>query len=114
MFYFNKKYIELFNKTFPQRPAPEVRLQMCAVGGPLFAVGFFWLGWTCYRSISFWVPMLSGFLVGFGLVFVFQGLFNFVIDTYLMEAATALAAVTIIRSLAGAAFPVCLPLLILD
>jgi hypothetical protein len=35
-----------------------------------------------------------------------QGSFNFIIDTYLQESATALSANTIVRSLFGAGFPV--------
>lgn len=41
----------------------------------------------------------------FGILFVFLGLFNFIVDAYLMNAASALAANTVCRSAAGAGFP---------
>lgn len=79
---------------------------MCCVGGVLFTISFFWFGWTSYASISFWSPMLAGAFVGVSLTFTFLSLYNYMIDTYLQVAASALAANTVCRSLFGAGFPV--------
>lgn len=51
--------------------------------------------------------MMAGSLLGFAILLIFFSHFNFLIDTYLMAAATALSANTIVRSVVGAAFPVC-------
>jgi len=66
-------------------PVPEWRLPPVIVGGVLFAAGLFWLGWTGWTdSIPWIVPTLSGLFTGFGLLSIFIGLFNYLIDTYLM------------------------------
>lgn len=85
--------------------APEERLPMAMLGAPVLTIGFFWFAWTSDPNISFWAPMLSTALLGFGIFFVFQGLFNFMIDAYTVNAASALAAGVIVRSCFGAAFP---------
>jgi len=51
------------------------------------------------------VPTLSGLLTGFGLLAIFLQSLNYLVDAYLMFAASAIAANTFLRSLAGAGFP---------
>ncbi|KAK0634607.1 polyamine transporter 1 [Bombardia bombarda] len=87
-------------------PIPEWRLPSVIAGGVSFAAGLFWFGWTGYRSDIHWiVPILSGILSGFGLLSIFLQALNYLVDSYLMFAASALAANTFLRSLAGAGFP---------
>ncbi|KAH8424289.1 MFS transporter [Aspergillus melleus] len=87
-------------------PVPEWRLPPVVVGGVLFSAGLFWLGWTGFtRSIHWIAPTLSGLFTGAGLLIIFIQLFNYLIDTYLAFAASALAANTFCRSLVAAGFP---------
>ncbi|EPS32704.1 Major facilitator superfamily multidrug transporter FLU1 [Penicillium oxalicum] len=87
-------------------PVPEWRLPPVIVGGALFAAGLFWFGWTGFTDSIHWiVPTLSGLFTGFGLLMIFIQLFNYLIDTYLMFAASAIAANTFCRSLVAAGFP---------
>ncbi|PWY84775.1 MFS general substrate transporter [Aspergillus heteromorphus CBS 117.55] len=87
-------------------PVPEWRLPPVILGGVLFAAGLFWFGWTGFtNSIPWIVPTLSGLFTGFGLLMIFIQLFNYLIDTYLMFAASAIAANTFCRSLVAASFP---------
>jgi len=87
-------------------PIPEWRLPEVIVGGVCFSVGIFWFGWTGYRENIHWiVPTLSGLLIGFGLLSIFLQALNYLVDAYLMFAASAIAANTFLRSLCGAAFP---------
>ncbi|KAI9041420.1 MFS transporter [Aspergillus affinis] len=87
-------------------PVPEWRLPPVVVGGVLFSAGLFWLGWTGFtRSIHWITPTLSGLFTGAGLLIIFIQLFNYLIDTYLAYAASALAANTFCRSLVAAGFP---------
>ncbi|KAK6439152.1 hypothetical protein LTR95_004645 [Oleoguttula sp. CCFEE 5521] len=87
-------------------PVPEWRLLLPMIGGVSFAVGLFWLAWTGYQGTIHWiVPTLSGVLIGFGIYTVFLQLLNYIIDSYLMFAASAIAANTLLRSLFGAIFP---------
>lgn len=111
-------------KYAPNPVPPEIRLEMAIVAAPFFAISFFWSAWTSYASVSFWAPMMAGCLLGWSICWIFVGtprylinvnhsdlfrfqlaLFNYIIDAYLFVAASALAANTIVRSLAGAAFP---------
>ncbi|KAJ4367563.1 hypothetical protein N0V83_007147 [Neocucurbitaria cava] len=87
-------------------PIPEWRLPEVIAGGVCFAVGIFWFGWTGYKADIHWiVPTLSGILIGFGLLSIFLQSLNYLVDAYLMFAASAIAANTFLRSLCGAAFP---------
>ncbi|KAL2256816.1 hypothetical protein VTK26DRAFT_1077 [Humicola hyalothermophila] len=87
-------------------PVPEWRLPSVIAGGVAFAGGLFWFGWSGYRADIHWiVPTLSGLLTGFGLASIFLQSLNYLVDAYLMFAASAIAGNTFLRSLAGAGFP---------
>ncbi|KAG7285130.1 hypothetical protein NEMBOFW57_009751 [Staphylotrichum longicolle] len=87
-------------------PIPEWRLPSVIAGGVAFAAGLFWFGWSGYRRDIHWiVPTLSGLLSGFGLASIFLQSLNYLVDAYLMFAASAIAGNTFLRSLAGAGFP---------
>lgn len=89
------------------KPMPEERLKPMMIGGTFFAVGLIWLGWTGqYGDRIHWiVPTIAAAFVGFGLILIFLPCLNYIIDCYLVLAASALAANTFLRSLFGAAFP---------
>ncbi|SNX82858.1 probable mfs-multidrug-resistance transporter [Melanopsichium pennsylvanicum] len=106
--YFNPKYVKTADKLKAEgvaRVPPEERLYPLMLAGPVLVIAFFWFGWTSYPSISFWSPMMAGSLIGFGVLFCFLGVFNYLIDVYLANAASALAANTVCRSAAGFGFP---------
>ncbi|KAI9669964.1 MAG: hypothetical protein M1831_007000 [Alyxoria varia] len=87
-------------------PVPEWRLPLVLVGSVSFAVGLFWFAWTGYNGSVHWiVPTVSGLATGFGLFAVFLQLLNYIVDAYLMFAASAIAGNTFLRSLTGAVFP---------
>lgn len=87
-------------------PIPEWRLPPVIVGGVSFGIGIFWFAWTGFRHDIHWIaPTLSGLATGFGILSIFLNLLNYLIESYLMFAASAIAANTLLRSLAGAAFP---------
>ncbi|KAF5017045.1 hypothetical protein F66182_11090 [Fusarium sp. NRRL 66182] len=87
-------------------PVPEWRLPPAIIGGVSFSAGLFWFGWSGYRADIHWiVPTLSGLLTGFGLLSIFLQCLNYLVDAYLLFAASAIAANTFLRSLAGAVFP---------
>jgi len=87
-------------------PIPEWRLPSVIAGGVAFTGGIFWFGWSGYRADIHWiVPTLSGLLTGFGLMSIFLQALNYLVDAYLMFAASAIAGNTFLRSLFGAGFP---------
>ncbi|KAI0270437.1 major facilitator superfamily domain-containing protein [Gloeopeniophorella convolvens] len=87
-------------------PPAEERLYSAMVGGPVLVIGILWLGWSGnYASVPWWIPGLSTILIGLSITLVFISFISYLVDTYLMYAASALAGHTIIRSATGAAFP---------
>ncbi|OAG39876.1 hypothetical protein AYO21_05942 [Fonsecaea monophora] len=85
---------------------PEWRLPPVIVGAIAFSIGLFWLGWTGWnKSIHWLAPTASGVVTGFGILCIFLQCFNYIIDTYLMFAASAIAANSLLRSFFGAGFP---------
>jgi DHA1 family multidrug resistance protein-like MFS transporter len=87
-------------------PVPEWRLPISMLGGVLFAAGLFWFGWSGYTGNVHWiVPVASGLFTGFGIFSIFLSLLNYLVDAYLMFAASAIAANTFMRSIFGGVFP---------
>ncbi|OCK83275.1 major facilitator superfamily transporter [Lepidopterella palustris CBS 459.81] len=87
-------------------PIPEWRLPEVIIGGVSFSLGLFWFGWSGYKEDIPWiVPTLSGILTGFGLLSIFLQALNYLVDAYLMFAASAIAANTFLRSICGCVFP---------
>jgi MFS family permease len=81
------------------------RLPLACLGGPLYVVALFWLGWTAREDVPFYVPMLAGIPFGMGFILIFMALLNYVTDAYEIFAASALAATSCCRSIAGAVLP---------
>ncbi|KAL2042548.1 hypothetical protein N7G274_005042 [Stereocaulon virgatum] len=87
------------------KPVPEERLVPMIIGAFLLPIGLFWFAWTSNPHIT-WVPqVLAGIPIGAGILMIFlQGL-SYIIDVYLMYANSAIAANSLLRSTAGAGFP---------
>ncbi|QIW97000.1 hypothetical protein AMS68_002518 [Peltaster fructicola] len=101
----NKSYVKKLDAN-NNVPVPEWRLAPAMLGGISFAIGLFWFGWTGYTNTIPWiVPTLAGIPLGLGIYLCFISLLNYILDAYLMFAASAVAANTIMRSLFGAVFP---------
>ncbi|GMM45541.1 hypothetical protein DAPK24_021160 [Pichia kluyveri] len=99
---YNRKMRESGGKVIP-----ENRLPPMLVGGIAFPIGLLWFCWTgnYHRTVHWIVPTVSGLFTGFGLISIFVPSLNYVIDTYLVLAASALAGNTFLRSIFGGVFP---------
>ncbi|KAK5120946.1 hypothetical protein LTR85_005730 [Meristemomyces frigidus] len=85
---------------------PEDRLPVAMIGGILFPVTMFWFAWTGeYNSIHWIVPCIAGVFLSTSILLIFVAYLNYLTDSYLMYAASALAANTVARSACGAAAP---------
>lgn len=84
---------------------PEFRLPMMAPGALLMPVGLVIYGWTAqYRTL--WIgPDIGVAIFAGGVIIGFQCIQGFLVDTYTRYAASAVAAGTVLRSLAGFGFP---------
>ncbi|KAF7339568.1 putative mfs-multidrug-resistance transporter [Mycena sanguinolenta] len=111
---FNPRYEREAARLAPPASPPEFRLEMALIAAPLYVVAFFWFGWTSFPSISLWAPLMSGYVLGFAINWIFvdaQFKVNpapnnlLFLDTYLSIAASALAGNTVVRSVFGAVFP---------
>ena len=87
------------------RLIPEERLPPMIVGAFILPIGLFWFAWTSNKNIH-WAPqVIAGVPIGCGILMIFLQGMNYMVDVYLWNANSALAGNTLIRSLAGAAFP---------
>lgn len=81
------------------------RLPLACIGGPLYIISLFWLGWTASPHIHWIVPTLAGLPFGIGFLLIFMALINYLADAYQIYAASALAAASCSRSILGALLP---------
>ncbi len=105
----NRRYSKLVDECAGQPVPPEARLPPAIIGAFALPIGLFCFAWTNYPSIHFMVSIATCVPFGFGLLLVFLALMTYLIDAYLMYAASVLAANSILRSLFGAAFRKCFP-----
>jgi MFS family permease len=100
----NKRYQHTEAKHNGKAP-PEARLPPAMLGSVSLPLGLFWFAWTNYPSIHWAVSIVATAPFGFGMVLVFLSIMNYLIDSYVIYAASVLAANSVLRSLFGAAFP---------
>lgn len=98
----NRHYLSICARAPNGKPPAEARLIPMMFSCWLVPVGLFIFAWTSYPSLSYWGPMMGGFPVGFGFIFLYNAANNYLVDTYQHQAASALAAKTCIRSFWGA------------
>lgn len=75
---------------------------MCVIANPLR----FWFAWTGeYNSVPWIVVTIAGVFLSTSILLVFVAYLNYITDSYLMYAASALAANTVARSACGSSAP---------
>ncbi|KAK0934373.1 MFS siderochrome iron transporter 1 [Friedmanniomyces endolithicus] len=99
----NKRYSRVSDEHGGFAP-PEARLPITMIGGIAVPIGLFWFAWTNYPSINYMVSIAAGVPFGFGMVMVFLGIMNYLIDAYVIYAASVLAANAVLRSIFGAMY----------
>jgi hypothetical protein len=100
----NKRYQHVQEKHSGNAP-PEARLPPTMLGSIFLPIGLFWFAWTNAPSIQWSVSIIATAPFGFGMVLVFLSIMNYLIDAYVIYAASVLAANSVLRSLFGASFP---------
>lgn len=100
----NKRYMKVAAEHGGIAP-PESRLDAAVIGAIAVPIGLFWFAWTNSPSTHWLVPIAAGVPFGFGMVLIFLSIINYLIDSYTIFAASALAANSVLRSLLGFAFP---------
>jgi hypothetical protein len=84
---------------------PEARLPAMILGAVFFAASLFWFGGSSGTNKSAAIGIVGAGCLGAGFVLIFQNAVNYLIDAFTVHAASAQAANTFLRSLAGAGFP---------
>ncbi|OTB03029.1 hypothetical protein M426DRAFT_322052 [Hypoxylon sp. CI-4A] len=86
---------------------PEVRIdpRLTIPCGIALPIGLFIYGWTANFGVHWIVPMIGVVIFSAGLMGVMFCIQNYLLDTYPRYAASATAAMTVLRSLLGALLP---------
>jgi MFS family permease len=80
---------------------PEKRLYFAMLGAPAIPISLFWMGWTNYSSISHWSGLVASVLFGYGILCIFISSCQYLIDSYEVYAASALANLSVVRYVAA-------------
>jgi hypothetical protein len=88
---------------------PEFRLPAMVPGSLLLPIGCLIVGWTSEAHTHWIAPDIGIALVGTGIILNFQCIQNYIVDCFTLHAASALAAVSCLRTLAGFGFPLFAP-----
>ncbi|KAI5865330.1 putative bicyclomycin resistance protein [Durotheca rogersii] len=93
--------------TEKQGMKPEYRLPPLPFAVLCMAFGLLVYGWTAYYQMHWIVPILGTTFIGIGQLVLFLCIQMYLIDTFTVYAASAIASFTVVRSVAGAVLPLC-------
>jgi hypothetical protein len=82
------------------RLSPEKRLCFAMFGARAVPIALLWMGWTNYSRISYWSDLIASVMFGYGISCIFISTYQYIIDSYEIYAASALASLTVIRFVA--------------
>ncbi|KAJ3288500.1 hypothetical protein HDU79_004812 [Rhizoclosmatium sp. JEL0117] len=99
------KISKVLQKKYNTPHKPEYRLPICIPGSVLLPIGLFLYGWAAENTLH-WIWLDIGIaLFAMSVNLTFQSLSLYTVDVYHLYSASALAAVSSLRSLAGFGFP---------
>jgi hypothetical protein len=101
-YFTNKRYVKRMNGS---KPPPEARLPPACFGAVCMPVSLAIFAANCNPSTHWIAPTLAGLPFGLGLILTFVSVLSYLIDTFGIHCASALAANAVLRALFGAAFP---------
>lgn len=111
----NFRYIDRIYRQLKEKNSgvgrPEFRMPSMFVGSVLVTIGLFWYGWSVQGRVHWIMPNIGVVIFSAGAMGCLQSMQTYTVDSYTRFAASALAAVAILRSLAGFAFPLFAPYL---
>ncbi|KAK0451312.1 MFS polyamine transporter [Desarmillaria tabescens] len=109
----NARYMDRIYKYLKERNGgvgePEFRVPSMVPGSVIFPIGLLLTGWCAQKGVHWIVTDIGIALVGAGMILNFQAMQTYVVDTFTLYAASGLAAVSCLRSLAGFGFPLFAP-----
>ncbi|KAF2481736.1 major facilitator superfamily domain-containing protein [Neohortaea acidophila] len=90
---------------------PEFRVPMLIPCAVLLPIGLLWYGWSAQGRVFWLMPDIGAGILAAATITGYQGIQSYVIDSYTKYAASAIAAISFIRSIAGFGFPLFAPAL---
>ncbi|KAH8800635.1 MFS multidrug transporter-like protein [Xylogone sp. PMI_703] len=108
---FNDKLYTTLKKRNNGVAEPEFRIPLMIPGAILIPVGLLWYGWSAEHKLHWIMPNIGTAIFGAGMIIGFQCIQTYIVDCYSSYAASAIAAATVLRSLAGCGFPLFAPYL---
>ncbi|KAI0538039.1 major facilitator superfamily domain-containing protein [Xylaria digitata] len=88
---------------------PKMRLTISIYFGALLPITLFWYGWSASSAAHWASTLLSLIPYGFGIMGLFLPITTYLVDSYPMYSASAIAANIILRSTAGGLLPLAGP-----
>lgn len=88
---------------------PEAMVSVICIAAVSLATGELWFAWTCTPNVHWIVPILAGIPFGAGNAGVFIYSNNYLVHSYSVYAASALAGNAVLRSIMGAVLPLAGP-----
>lgn len=88
---------------------PEFRVPLMIPASVLVPIGLFWYGWSAQAKLHWIMPNIGAAIFCSGVIIGFQCIQTYLVDAYTRFAASAIAAATVLRSLAGFGFPLFAP-----
>ncbi|RDB16595.1 Efflux pump vrtL [Hypsizygus marmoreus] len=109
----NARYMDRIYKYYKAKNngvgEPEFRLPSMVPATFILPAGLLIAGWSAEKKLHWILTDFGIFLVGGGMIPLFQAIQTYVVDAFTLHAASALAAVSCLRSLAGFGFPLFAP-----
>ncbi|KAG5652151.1 hypothetical protein H0H81_006135 [Sphagnurus paluster] len=106
--YMDRIYIHFKNKNNGVGE-PEYRLPSMVPGTIVLPLGLLIAGWGAEKHIHWAFTDFGVACIGAGIILLFQSIQTYVVDAFTLHAASALAAVSCLRSVAGFGFPLFAP-----
>ncbi|KAL8962053.1 MAG: hypothetical protein Q9193_001485 [Seirophora villosa] len=103
---FSDRYVKHMKSKHPGGTMkPEHRLPPLILGSLLLPTGFFWYGWAIQAHTHWMVSILGSSLVGIASMFSYLPVQLYLVDTYTVFAASAIASNSVVRSVCAALVP---------
>ncbi|KAJ4302048.1 hypothetical protein N0V88_002184 [Collariella sp. IMI 366227] len=98
-------YAPRLTTKYPTKREEYLRLPLVCAGGPIYVLAMLWLGWSARTEIHWAVPLAAMVPYGMAYQLIYVPIINYVADAYGIYSASALAAMSMTRSMAGALLP---------
>lgn len=105
-----RRLIALHKPDSTGKVRPEASISVVCIAAALIPIGELWFAWSCYPTTIHWsISIAAGIPFGAGNAAVFIYASNYLVHSYGIYAASAMAGNAVIRSILGATLPLAGP-----